>query len=136
MQENQEIVDQEGTGFLELETRRERSIALDTLEAVENSIANTNVDYFVDEDNNRLHFRVNIPEPQIQAEPEDTLADDIIAEFNRGHEDNGWTWRSPESLANNIEGAEEEEIQEILENSDLFRVSSNGRKFQLVQLTE
>jgi hypothetical protein len=135
MQENSEIVDQEGTGFLELETRREKSIALDTLEAVESSINGCTAEYFVDEDANRLHFNLTMPEPQVQTE-ESTLADEIIAEYNRGHEENGWTWRSPASLASNLVHATEDEIREILENSDLFTISSNGRKFQLATLVE
>ena len=55
--------------------------------------------------------------------------DDIVNAFNRGQEENGWTWRSVESIANET-GLSQDEVTAILSNNDLFEVSTNGRKYR------
>ena len=62
------------------------------------------------------------------------ILDDIVTAFVRGHNENGWMWRSLTSLARET-GLDEDVISQFLsENDELFEVSSNGRVWRYTDL--
>lgn len=62
------------------------------------------------------------------------VIENIIGAFTRGHEENGWTWRSPASIARETQ-LEVDIVNQVLnDNSELFEVSENGQKWRYTDL--
>lgn len=89
------------------------------------------------EDEEDLEFEEDEDEEEDEEDTENLHNIELILdEFERGSNENGWTWRSPESLANNID-LQLERITDCLEmNDNVFERSSNGRKYRLLPATE
>lgn len=84
---------------------------------------------------------MEVLEAEEEEEPEVTLDDlqielrdieEIINEFDRGLDENGWTWRSPQSISNNTE-LSVDIVQSILsQNPELFEINSSGLRYRLL----
>lgn len=64
---------------------------------------------------------------------DDDLLEAVVAAFVRGHSENGWEWRSPQSIADEIEENLDDVIT-ILGNNDVFVASRNGQKYRYTAL--
>jgi hypothetical protein len=65
--------------------------------------------------------------------PRNASLDIVLAEFERGYDENEWEWRSAESLSNQTH-IPVTELTEILQDTNLFVRSSNGLKYRVTLL--
>lgn len=119
---------------------------LDTLRQVESILENIYINTFgihvelgIFYSGNEIRV-VTLPEDEPEEEEEEEtnleLLESILDEFMRGSENHGWTWRSLQSIANNIDRTVEEITPLITENPEVFERSSNGRKYRWIESEE
>mgnify|MGYP000291762399 CR=1 FL=1 len=86
-----------------------------------------NITYSID--NDEVFCRVSLANAQEQLNK-------ITEAYRRGYNDNGWTWRTPQSLADEAE-LNIEDVNNILEsNTNLFERSRNGRMYRYLELEQ